>query len=37
LLGFCRETAAAQRDRLDDTSLADLVEQAAAREPMWYI
>jgi Rrf2 family protein len=37
LLGFCRETTAVQRDRLDDTSLADLVEQAAEREPMWYI
>jgi hypothetical protein len=29
--------AAIHRDRLDDTSLADLVEQAARREPMWYI
>ena len=37
LLGFCREMAAVQRDRLDDTTLADLVEQAAQREPMWYI
>ena len=37
LLGFCREMAAVQRDRLDDTTLADLVEQAAEREPMWYI
>jgi Rrf2 family protein len=37
LLSFCREMADAQRDRLDDTTLADLVEQAAQREPMWYI
>jgi Rrf2 family protein len=37
LLNFCREMAVAQRDRLDDTTLADLVEKAAQREPMWYI
>ena len=37
LLGFCREMADAQHDRLDDTTLADLVDQAAEREPMWYI
>jgi hypothetical protein len=37
LLSFCREMADTQRDRLDDTTLADLVEQAAEREPMWYI
>jgi Rrf2 family protein len=37
LLGFCREMAAVERDRLEDTTLADLVEQAAQREPMWYI
>ena len=37
LLELCREIGDAQRDRLDDTSLADLVEQAAQREPMWYI
>jgi len=37
LLGLCRELGDAQRDRLDDTTLADLVEQAAQREPMWYI
>lgn len=37
LLSFCRELAAVQRERLEDTSLADLVEQAAQREPMWYI
>ena len=34
---LCRELGDAQRDRLDDTSLADLVDQAAQREPMWYI
>jgi Rrf2 family protein len=37
LLGICRELGEAQRYRLDDTTLADLVEQAAEREPMWYI
>ena len=37
LLEFCRELDEAQRNRLDDTTLADLVEQAARREPMWYI
>jgi Rrf2 family protein len=37
LLSFCREMADTQRDRLDDATLADLVEQAAEREPMWYI
>ena len=37
LLELCRELTDAQRDRLDDTSLADLVDQAARREPMWYI
>ncbi len=37
LLHLCREIGDAQRDRLDDMSLADLVEQAAQREPMWYI
>lgn len=37
LLEFCRELGDAQHDRLDDTTLADLVEQAAQREPMWYI
>jgi Rrf2 family protein len=37
LLQLCRELSDAQRDRLDDTTLADLVEQAAQREPMWYI
>jgi Rrf2 family transcriptional regulator, cysteine metabolism repressor len=37
LLQLCREVDDAQRDRLDDTSLADIVEHAANREPMWYI
>jgi Rrf2 family protein len=37
LLEFCRDLADAERDRLEDTTLADLAEQAAQREPMWYI
>ena len=37
LLSLCRELSDAQRDRLDDTTLADLIEIAAKREPMWYI
>ena len=37
LLDLCRELDDAQRDRLDDMTLADLVEQAGRREPMWYI
>jgi Rrf2 family protein len=37
LLELCRELGEAQRDRLEDTTLADLAEQAARREPMWYI
>jgi Rrf2 family protein len=37
LLQFCRDLDEVQRDRLADTTLADLVEQAAQREPMWYI
>jgi Rrf2 family protein len=37
LLHICRELSNAQHDRLDDTTLADLVDQAAQREPMWYI
>jgi len=37
LLSLCRELSDAQRDRLDDTTLADLIELAAGREPMWYI
>jgi Rrf2 family protein len=37
LLHLCRELGDAQRERLEDTTLADLVEQAAQREPLWYI
>lgn len=37
LLGICRDLDLALRDRLEDTSLADLAERAAKREPMWYI
>jgi Rrf2 family protein len=37
LLVLCRELSAAQRDRLEDMTLTDLVERAARREPMWYI
>jgi Rrf2 family protein len=37
LLHFCSEIADAERNRLDDMTLADLVEQATQREPMWYI
>src|SRR4051812_25319843 len=37
LLGLCREISDAQRDRLEDLSLADLAERASHREPMWYI
>jgi Rrf2 family protein len=37
LLFLCRELSNSQRDRLEEMTLADLVEQAANREPMWYI
>lgn len=37
LLSLCRELNIAQRDRLEVTTLADLAERAAKREPMWYI
>ena len=37
LLQLCRELDDLQRDRLADMTLADLVELAAQREPMWYI
>jgi Rrf2 family protein len=37
LLHCCRELGEAHRERLEAISLADLVEQAARREPMWYI
>jgi Rrf2 family protein len=37
LLHLCRELGDAQRERLSAITLADLAEQAAGREPMWYI
>lgn len=37
VLDLCHELDAIRRQRLEATSLADLVELAAAREPMWYI
>jgi Rrf2 family protein len=37
LLHLCRELDELQRDRLMETTLADLVEKAGKREPMWYI
>jgi Rrf2 family protein len=37
LLTLCRELGDAQHDRLNDTSLADLVALASSGEPMWYI
>src|SRR5437868_9813489 len=37
LLQLCREMDEIHRERLADTTLADVVEQAAQREPMWYI
>ena len=38
LLGLRRELCAAQRERLEGITLADMVEQAAPTgEPMWYI
>ena len=37
LLDFCRELSEVQRDRLETTTLADLADEAANREPMWYI
>jgi Rrf2 family protein len=37
LLEFCRELHEIQRERLQSATLADLVELAAGREPMWYI
>jgi Rrf2 family protein len=37
LLELCRGLHEAQRERLENTTLADLVELAAGREPMWYI
>jgi Rrf2 family protein len=37
LLNFCCELSEVQRDRLETTTLADLADEAANREPMWYI
>jgi Rrf2 family protein len=37
LLELRRELCDSHRARLEMTSLADLVDLAAAREPMWYI
>jgi Rrf2 family protein len=37
LLDFCCEVDQCLRDRLEATTLADLVEEAAHHEPMWYI
>jgi hypothetical protein len=37
LLGFCRELDQQQRDRLESETLADLVDAATQREPMYFI
>jgi Rrf2 family protein len=37
LLQLCNELHDTERDRLNDTTLLDVVEHAAGREPMWYI
>lgn len=37
LLSVCCELNDAQRTRLEDVTLSDLVESASRREPMWYI
>lgn len=37
LLQLCRDLDEIQRERLVETSLADMVDLAAQREPMWYI
>ena len=37
LVELCQELNALHRERLEATTLADLVELAADREPMWYI
>jgi Rrf2 family protein len=37
LLGFCREMSQLQRDRLEAETLADLVDVATQREPMYFI
>jgi Rrf2 family protein len=37
LLSLCQEMSELQRDRLEAVSLADLVDAATQREPMWFI
>ena len=37
LLEFCREMTQLQRDRLESETLADLVDAATQREPMYFI
>ncbi|MCI0492986.1 MAG: Rrf2 family transcriptional regulator [Planctomycetes bacterium] len=37
VLDLCQEIDALRRERLEATTLADLVEMADDREPMWYI
>jgi Rrf2 family protein len=37
LLGLCQEMSELQRERLEAVSLADLVDAATQREPMWFI
>jgi Rrf2 family protein len=37
LLGFCRELSRLHRDRLEAETLADLVDEATQREPMYFI
>jgi len=37
LLQLCREIDESVSDRLAETTLADVVEHAVEREPMWYI
>lgn len=37
VLEMCREIDVLRRERLEATTLTDLVELAADREPMWYI
>ena len=37
LLDFCREMTQLQRERLESETLADLVDAATQREPMYFI
>jgi len=37
LLNLCCELGDAHRQRLEAITLADMVDEAAGREPMWYI